>query len=161
MQCTAVYSSLLQLSAVQYSSVHYKLHISGGSCSQGVLFIKKSGLVCTGDKYQQCNVQQCTAVYFISVQCSIIQLCSAVYFSLVHPGSVPPSQNCGQGLVGTVDFSSDGEEIPKLLPTKRGRRKKVIFLSSFFTESALRPIQSISRDVRLFVCLCVCVSVTP
>ena len=24
-----------------------------------------------------------------------------------------------------------------------------------FTESALRPIQSVSRDVRLFVCLCV------
>ena len=24
-----------------------------------------------------------------------------------------------------------------------------------FTESALRPIQSLSRDVRLFVCLCV------
>ena len=31
--------------------------------------------------------------------------------------------------------------------------------SSLFTESALRPIQSISCDVRLFVCLSVCLSV--
>ena len=30
-----------------------------------------------------------------------------------------------------------------------------------FTESALRPIQSISCDVRLSVCLCVCLWVTP
>ena len=28
-----------------------------------------------------------------------------------------------------------------------------------FTESALRPIQSISRDVRLFVCVSVCLFV--
>ena len=28
-----------------------------------------------------------------------------------------------------------------------------------FTESALRPIQSISRDVRMFVCLSLCLSV--
>ena len=32
--------------------------------------------------------------------------------------------------------------------------KKIVF-----TESALRPIQSISRDVRLSVCLCVCLFV--
>ena len=69
-----------KLSAVQYSSVHYKHHISGGSCSQGVLF-KNSGLVCTGDiisslmysSLQQFNENQFIAVYLSSVQCSIVQ----------------------------------------------------------------------------------------
>ena len=37
----------------------------------------------------------------------------------------------------------------------------VVGFMPLFTESALRPIQSISRDVRTFVCVFVCVSVTP
>ena len=36
--------------------------------------------------------------------------------------------------------------------------KKFMSHQYFFTESALRPIQSISRDVRIFVSLCVCPS---
>ena len=41
---------------------------------------------------------------------------------------------------------------------KNGVRPSLI---PIFTESALRPIQSVSRDVRLCVCLFVCLSVTP
>ena len=35
------------------------------------------------------------------------------------------------------------------------------FFWAIFTESAPRPIQSVSRDVRLFVCLSVCLCVCP
>ena len=31
-----------------------------------------------------------------------------------------------------------------------------LYLHQIFTESAPKPIQSVSRDVRLFVCLCIC-----